>query len=61
MIILIEITDFIYKSLDEDYFVAGIYLDLQKAFDSVNHEILIQKLQHYGIRGFMLNWLKAIY
>ena len=56
---LIEITDYLYKSLDEGYYVAGVYLDVQKAFDSVDHEILINKLQHYGIRGFLLQWFKS--
>ena len=32
--------------------------DLQKVFDTVDHQILISKLKHYGIRGFPLNWFK---
>ena len=48
---LAEVIDHIYKSLDEGNYVFGIYIDLKKAFDTVQHQILLYKLQHYGIRG----------
>ena len=48
---LIEITENIRKALDNSKYVCGIFIDLQKAFDTVNHLILISKLNHYGIRG----------
>ncbi len=55
---LIEVVDKIQKELEEGKFVTGIYIDLSKAFDTVNHEILLNKLNHYGIRGTTLNWFK---
>ena len=48
---LIEITDYLKCSIDEQKKVCGIFLDLTKAFDTVDHNILLKKLQHYGIRG----------
>jgi len=56
---LIEVMDNIYKKLDEQHFVLGIFLDLQKAFDTVNHEILLHKLYNYGIRGIAHDWFRS--
>ena len=47
---LIEVLDNIYEHLDKREHIIGIYLDLQKAFDTVNHDILLYKLSNYGIR-----------
>ena len=40
-------------------FSCGIFTDLQKAFDTVNHNILLHKLDHYGIRGLSNKWLQS--
>ena len=53
---LLNLTDKISKALDEGKYTIGVFLDLSKAFDTVNHEILFSKLQHYGIRGTCLQW-----
>ena len=38
---------------------AGIFLDLSKAFHTINHKILCHKLQHYGIRDTTLSWIES--
>ena len=53
---LIKITDKIKEAIDNKKFASGVFTDLQKAFDTVNHEILLTKLEHYGIRGVANNW-----
>ena len=51
-----QLIDEISSSVDNKEYCAGIFLDLSKAFDTVNHAILINKLGHYGIRGLALKW-----
>ena len=51
--------DKITKSLDNGEFVVGVFLDFSKAFDTVNHDILLLKLEYYGIRGSSLEWFKS--
>ena len=52
---LIYLVDKIYNSLDTGEYVLVLFLDFTKAFDTVNHDILLQKLEHLGIRGISLN------
>ena len=56
---IIKLLDNIIESLDRGDYAATIFLDFSKAFDTVNHEILLLKLNHYGIRGIANNWVKS--
>ena len=57
--ILISLIELIKKYLDNDYFVYGDFIDLQKTFDKVNYEILLVKFDFYSIRGLANIWLKS--
>ena len=57
--VLVSMVDEWRKALDEDKLVGSIMLDLSKAFDSVNHMILLQKLEHYGVRGEERKWFEG--
>ena len=54
-----SLTEMIRKALDEDKFACGVLIDLQKAFDTVHHGILLSKLNHYGVRGASYQWFKS--
>ena len=56
---LINLTESIRQTLDEGSFGCGIFVDLQKAFDTVDHKILLHKLEFYTIRGVCNDWFKS--
>ena len=56
---LFEVCEMIIKELDSKNKVMGIFLDLQKAFDTVDYDILLYKLRCYGVRGHLLNWFNS--
>ena len=54
----LELIDRILNLMDKGEIPITIYMDLSKAFDTLNHEILIHKLRHYGVTGMALNLIK---
>ena len=56
---LTHITNLIYSNIDQDKSVIATFLDLAKAFDTVQHPILLQKLYRHGIRGLSYNLFKT--
>ena len=56
---IIDIFNMIETELSNKKYVLGLFLDLKKAFDTVDIDILLYKLNHYGISGNVLNWFKS--
>ena len=54
---LVQLVENIHEALNENKFSIGIFLDLSKAFDTVDHELLLSKLYHYGFDDIVLKWI----
>lgn len=56
---LTTVTEHIFNGLNSKLKTTGLFIDFKKAFDMVNHEILLNKLEAFGIRGVPLNWFRS--
>ena len=56
---ILSITEEIRQNIDNGKFTCGVFVDLEKAFDTVNHKILLAKLEHYGVRSVANNWFRS--
>ena len=57
---LMDLIENICESIDKKKYVMGIFIDLTKAFNTIDHNILLNKLYHYGIRGISNDWIKSL-
>ena len=55
---VLQLADHILQEFDKNKFVIGIFLDFTKAFETVDHQILLSKMEHMGVRGVALQWFK---
>ena len=56
---IINLTEEIYKNLNNKLYCTALFIDLRKAYDTVNHAILFKKLERYGLRGVVLDLFKS--
>ena len=56
---LIQLYDKLSDAIDKGNVTLGLFIDLSKAFDTVSHDILLAKLEFYGVRGVALEWFKS--
>ena len=54
-----QLADQIHKSFENDNYTLGLFIDLSKAFDTIDHAILLKKLENYGIKDTNLAWLRS--
>ena len=56
---ILELTNKIFESFENNEYTTGIFTDLKKAFDTVDHSILLSKLNFCGVRGTPLTWMRS--
>ena len=56
---ILDLTGNILENLNKKWYTLGLFLDVSKAFDSLNHKVILAKLEHYGIRGIPLKWFES--
>ena len=58
---ILQLTRDITSSFEKGEYTLGVFIDLSKAFEAVDHQILIKKLHYYGIDGTALKWFKSYF
>ena len=53
---LLNVSDYLLENINSGYFTGAVFLDFKKAFDTVHHERLLDKLNNIGVRGLEFDW-----
>ena len=56
---LLTFIDRFIEAIENGEYAIGVFLDFPNSYDTVDHKILLDKLEHYGIRGCALSWFKS--
>ena len=56
---ILDIVNAMQINMNQGLFSCGVFIDLKKAFDTVDHNILLNKLNHYGFRGIINDWFSS--
>ena len=56
---LLDFMEKLGSATDKNLVTLGVFIDLKKAFDTIDHMLLLEKLSHYGIRGIVNDWLRS--
>ena len=56
---ILELIDQVSNAFDNNNFILGVFIDLSKAFDTVDHNIPLEKLSMYGVKGNNLKWFHS--
>ena len=59
--VTLKFSDHVYESIDNHERFVFMFIDLSNAFDTVNSDVLLDKLNHYGVRGVANDWLTHFY
>ena len=54
-----ELVEAITNGIDNKEYTVGVFIDLKKAFDTIDHKLLLQKMDRYGVRGVANMWLES--
>ena len=57
--VMLTLLESMQKAPDDGQFVCRIFIDFEKACDAVSHDVLLEQVNHYGIRGISNNWFRS--
>ena len=56
---IFDLVEELTTALDDNKITIGVFIDLRKAFDTIDHDLLLKKMEHFGIRGIVNSWLSS--